>query len=105
MSGREDQVTEREKALAMAKRAIEAGRVRIKELWTDAAINRFPSGNDWVMLKSQDLKLPGLSDRSRKAMPRYLGPFAVVEADDGRESYRQKHPRSMPRAYPWHSIL
>ena len=32
MSGREDQVKEREKALAMAKRAIEAGRVRVKKL-------------------------------------------------------------------------
>ena len=56
------------------------------------------------MLQSEDLKLPDLSDRSRKTMPRYLGPFDVVEADDGRENYRLKHPRSMSRVYPWHSI-
>ena len=68
-SGREDQVTEREKALAMAKRAIEAGRVRMKEL-LDRRRNQSVSikVNDWVMLESQDLKLPGLSDRSRKTI-------------------------------------
>ena len=104
-SGRDDQVTERKRALSMAKRAIEAGRVRMKEL-LDRRRNQSVSVkvNDWVMLESLDLRLPGLSDRSRKTMPRYLGPYAVVEADDKHENYRLKLPRSMARVYPWHSI-
>ena len=57
MSGREDQVTEREKVLAMAKRAIEAGRVRMKQVLDRRRNQSVPlKVNDWVMLESQDLK-------------------------------------------------
>ena len=58
---------------------------------------------DWVMLESEGIVLPGHSVLSAKNRPKYVGPFKVVEGDN-HENFKLDLPPSLSKLHPWFSV-
>ena len=87
-SGRATQLDARKEALMIARNTIEEGRARMVEILSSRRNQSVRVAvYDWVMLESGGLNLPGLSDRSKKTMSRYLGPFRYIWTSKNRRSF------------------